>query len=301
MNKSTKKIHIVKPHPDAIEMLRARQLGGPKIAHGFRPNPALNLQQGQGRTLVALQFKNCYLGHWADTDMTNIDRALSGALTDPNLNHVIQQYFPSPVTTHFLGSTLRGDSSLTPASNFDRDAVSRTLASMDLTGIDATNTVICFYLPPGVVLDTHSMRGVGDEKDDKDNSLQGLGGYHGSADLLGKEVLFAVAVYSQAMGRKINGIPFWPDSWKNVVATMYHELNEARTNPDVEKVNRTGDDKYLGWYSPAQGGGEIGDIPLNEAGSNLGLVLVEVPLVAGGTAPIQLMWSNEVSGPCGPY
>jgi hypothetical protein len=45
------------------------------------------------------------------------------------------------------------------------------------------------------------------------------------------------------------------------VATFYHELCEARRNPDVEDVIRTGNEK-LGWYSNK--GGEIGDIRMVE-------------------------------------
>jgi hypothetical protein len=32
-----------------------------------------------------------------------------------------------------------------------------------------------------------------------------------------------------------NGIPAFDESWKNVVATFYHELVEARTDADVEQ------------------------------------------------------------------
>ena len=40
---------------------------------------------------------------------------------------------------------------------------------------------------------------------------------------------------------------------------------------------------------------------MEEAGANLGTVMKEVPLSGGnGTVPIQLMWSNAVSGPEGP-
>jgi hypothetical protein len=156
-------------------------------------------------------------------------------------------------------------------------------------------------LPPGVVLTTDADGGVGKLKgdDDEDSSLEGLGGYHGSAHVEDRVIYFAVGVYSQHTSKLRNGIPFWPDPWKNVVATFYHELNEARTDPDVEEFNRTGHPHLIGWYADVDGGGEIGDIPINEAGS-LALVMAEVPLAAGGTAPIQLMWSNAVHGPQGP-
>jgi hypothetical protein len=57
----------------------------------------------------------------------------------------------------------------------------------------------------------------------------------------------------------------------------------------------------LGWYANVKGAGEVGDTPMNEAGPNLNLVMVEVPLANGMSAPIQLMWSNKVHGPQGPF
>lgn len=305
------KLHIVKMHPDALTALRKRHSpGAAKIATGFIPRPALNLVDHGGRTLADLKFVNIYLGNWSSSDISSIDTALSGALTDPSLNHVIQQYFQLPVTTRFLGNAQRSDESLVTGTVYDRDAVHATLASLDLSAYDLATTVICLYLPEGVILDTTSAGpgGVGNEKqravsvggvDGQDNSKQGLGGYHGSAQIGGETVLFAVAVYSDAVGGDINGIPQWPDPWKNIVATMYHELNEVRTDPDVEASMRQNSDGLLGWYSDR--GGEIGDIPMSEAGANLSSVMMEVPLASGGTAPIQLMWSNEVGGPGMPY
>jgi hypothetical protein len=46
--------------------------------------------------------------------------------------------------------------------------------------------------------------------------------------------------------------------------------------------------------------GEIGDIPMSLAGAHLERVVVEAPLAQGGTAPVQLEWSNHVHGPEGP-
>lgn len=308
---TSRKLHIVKMHPDALTALRKRHApGGAKIAPGFTPRTALNLVNHGGRTLADLQYVNTYLGNWSSSDISNIDNVLSSALTDPSLNHVIQQYFQSPVTTRSLGSSQQADGSLVSGAVYDRDAVHTTLASLDLSAYDLATTVICLYLPEGVVLDTRSTGpgGVGNDKqrtvslgglDGQDNSKQGLGGYHGSAQVGGNTILFAVAVYSDAVGGDINGIPQWSDPWKNIVATMYHELNEVRTDPDVEASMRENNDGLLGWYSDT--GGEIGDIPMSEAGANLSSVMMDVPLAAGGTAPIQLMWSNEVGGPGLPY
>ena len=42
-------------------------------------------------------------------------------------------------------------------------------------------------------------------------------------------------------------------------------------------------------------------MPIALAGpGHLSLVMKEVPLTNGGTAPIQLMWSNRDHGPAGP-
>ena len=119
-------------------------------------------------------------------------------------------------------------------------------------------------------------------------SEHGLGGYHGSV----AGHYYAVAVYSEGT----NGIVVFDEPWKNVCATVYHELEEVRTDPDVEDAARTNKTTYLGWYSPR--GGEIGDIPISESGGDLSNVFREVPLANGrGTVPIQLMWSNRDDGP----
>ena len=82
----------------------------------------------------------------------------------------------------------------------------------------------------------------------------------------------------------------------DLLATIYHQLNEARTDPDVDDATRTGDSARLGWYSAK--GGEIGDIPVKEAGTSLALVFREVDLADGsGAVPVQLMWSNKAEAP----
>ena len=60
----------------------------------------------------------------------------------------------------------------------------------------------------------------------------------------------------------------------------------------MDDATRTGDSARLGWYSAK--GGEIGDIPVREAGISLALVFREVDLADGsGAVPVQLMWSNK--------
>jgi hypothetical protein len=300
---------IVKVDPDVLIGLAARKSVKRKLAPGFKAHKELNLTPHGGKTIANLAFRSFYVAgaSWAESDIQNIDTALSGALADPHLNNVLLQYFPgaTAIPVAFQGSAKLPGAA--PAS-FSRDDVNTVLQGLindgTLAGTNYDTTVICLYLPPGSILTTDAAGGVGklgDGEDDKASSLEGLGGYHGSCHIGAQRVYFAVGVYSQFINGKPNGIPIWPDSWKNVVATFYHELNEARTDPDVEEAIRTNSDALLGWYSDAQNGGEIGDIPINEAGANLRNVMVEVTLANGQTAPVQLMWSNAVGGPEGPF
>jgi hypothetical protein len=186
-----------------------------------------------------------------------------------------------------------------------------------LAGSDLSKTVFNFMLPPGTVLNDNTTgpvrkgvdKGNGEKKhsipvDDAVDSLHGLGGYHGSIHLNGQTIYYAVGVYSQveANGTE-NGIAVFDQPWKNVVATFYHELNEARTDADVEDAIRAGNDpsatKFLGWTSKQ--GEECGDYPVFESGNDLSLVFQEVELTSGtGTVPVQFQYSNHVHGPEGP-
>ena len=85
-----------------------------------------------------------------------------------------------------------------------------------------------------------------------------------------KVLYYAVGVYSETLpDGTVNGIPVFDQSWKNVVATFYHELNEARTDPDVEDAIRAGNDPkavdFLGWTSKQ--GEECGDFPVSRSES----------------------------------
>ena len=303
---------IVRVDPGVLINLAAhKKKPGGVFAPGFKPHKALNLKFKGGKTIPSLSFRIVYLGAggWPTSDMGKIDAALSGAMADPHLTNVMQQYYPGapPISTTFLGST-----KLTAAvgATFTRDSVNPVLAGLiadgTLNGVNFDTTAICLMLPPGITLTTDAAGGVGKAKAKGDgdtliSSRKGLGGYHGSCHLGATRVYFAVGVYSQFINGKPNGIPVWPDSWKNVCATFYHELNEIRTDPDIEDAIRNSNDALIGWYSDAKNGGEIGDIPMSEAGVNLRSVMVEVTLSNSVIAPIQLMWSNAVGGPEGPF
>jgi hypothetical protein len=253
------------------------------LAPGFEPTPSLDLQYLGGRTLPALGYRLVYLGDWPERERHSLDIALAAAMTDPGLNDVLAQYFPGkPVTTTFAGSLVHAG--VVPGV-MEKQTIEAFVAQLDER--PSGDVVVCIALPRGTVL---SEGGV--------TSEQGLGGFHGSVHADGTTVYYAVAVYSEGG----NGIVGFDEPWKNVCATLYHELQETRTDPDVEDAIRAGNapdaTKFLGWYSPE--GGEIGDIPIAETHGDIRLVLKEVPLAAGGTAPVQLMWSNRVGGPEGP-
>jgi hypothetical protein len=99
-----------------------------------------------------------------------------------------------------------------------------------------------------------------------------------------------------------NRIPVFDQPWKNVVATFYHELNAARTDPDVEDAIRAGYNPavvtLLGWAS--RKGEECGDFPVFEANPS-SKIFQEVALDGGkGTEPVQFQYSNAVHGSEGP-
>lgn len=227
-----------------------------------------NLEYFGGKTLPRLEWTQVYLGRWTAADRRHLDRAIPAAMADARLNGVLAQYFPGTrVESVFAGS----QAGPVPSPRVDKPAVERIVRTLRLPG------VATLLLPPGVVL-----------MDGDVTSEHGLGGYHGSV----AGHYYAVAVYSEGT----NGIVAFDEPWKNVCATVYHELQEARTDPDVEDAARTGRTSYLGWYSPR--GGEIGDIPIAESGGDLSSVMREVPLADGsGTVPVQLMWSNRDSAP----
>jgi hypothetical protein len=271
---------VLRPGSDAASDFRSAVL-----APGFESHPSLNLRYLGGKTIPRLTWVTVYLGHWDPADCTQLDRALAAAMSDAGLNNVLAQYFAGEeVTARFAGSRSIPDS---PGS-VDQAAVEELVARLDsdgvLAGHDRRSSAMALVLPRGAVL-RHG--GV--------TSEQGLGGFHGSVHVRRggrrrETVYYAVAVYSEGS----NGIVAFHEPWQNVCATVYHELQEIRTDPDVEDAIRAGatpaSERLLGWYSPH--GGEIGD---------MAIVMEQVPLADGsGTVPVQLMWSNAVGGPEGP-
>jgi hypothetical protein len=254
-------------------------------AAGFGQHPELNLRDRAGKIITDLVFTNFFVGGdagWSAQDRNNIDQSLAKAMSDQNLNNVMLQYFrgaPS-ISSTFRPSTVIPDSAQPSLSQPDIEQIVTQLNDNgQLGGFDLGNSVFNFMLPRGKILTI-----------DGASSLEGLGGFHGAVQAGGVRVYYAVGVFSEGG----NGIVAFDQSWKNVVATFYHELNEARTDADVEQGQ-------VAWVNDEAPSAEIGDIPMELAGGNLGSVMVEVPLTDDlGTVPIQLMWSNAVAAPEGP-
>lgn len=291
------------------------------IAPGVQPSPQHDLRFFGGKTVKDLTFTNFYIGGqaaWKQSDIQNVDGTLAASMSDRPLNNVMMQYFgDQQITSTSKPSRVLPGSKPSAFSQGDVEALVRRLRRQgQLKGFDLSSTVFNFMLPSGTVLNTNtSVTRAATSRlarakvnparpEDEVSSLHGLGGYHGSVHPTKKTTIYyAIGVYSESLpdGTE-NGIVAFDAPWKNVVATFYHELNEARTDPDVEDAIKAGNNpngaKFLGWMS--RQGEECGDFPMFEVGSDLNLVMKEVPLVGGGTVPVQFQYSNAVHGPEGP-
>lgn len=286
--------------------------------------PAEDLKYRGGRTIRDLSYVNLYVSgdtQWQAADVERIDASLAAAMRDEHLNNVLLQYFENQTisSTPLPSHPLIGYTPKTVSRGDIQDYASYLHQQGFLQTYDLKNTVFNFLLPPGTVLTAdqssanprvadNGTRSFGTtgllSKDEQIDSTQGLGGYHGSVVTAnGARIYFSVDVYSQRFSNgATNGIPVFNEPWKNVVATLYHQLIETRTDPDVEDANRESSDlnssRSLGWVSDS--GQEVAGIPIS-ANVPLSSVFREIPLANGnGTVPIQLPYSNFVHGPEGP-
>jgi hypothetical protein len=301
--------------------VRANQLTG-----GATPTPNEELRYRGGRIIHNLSYVNLYVSgdtEWSAADVDRIDGSLSAAMRDEHLNNVLLQYYNNhPISSRALPShPLVGYTPETVTRGDIQNYMTYLYQRGFLDPYDLRNTVFNLLLPSATRLraDTQAANAVSEEPgfpaidvESQDNvtvseagdSLAGMSGYHGSVVTDdGGRVYFAVTVYSERLtDGSPNGIPVFTEPWKNVTATLYHQLIESRTDPDVEDAIRDStdlnSDHNLGWVSDS--GLEIGDFPMN---SNIPLssVMREVPLADGsGFVPVQLPYSNFVHGPEGP-
>ena len=245
-----------------------------------------------------MEFQNVYLGgtaSWQASDMASIDAAIKLAMRDKRLNNVMVQYFPGATMTCDVRDSfvLAGSK---PSSLGEPEVQAMAISLFDGGLIKKSSLNSCIFnliLPSGTILKAGTL-----------TSPDGLGGYRGSVHFTraGKAVTiyYSANVYSQvrADGSQ-NGIVAFDKPWKNVVGTLYHELNEFRTDPDVNDAIAHNDGDFLGWNS--RSGREVGDQPIFAAGNKLNLVFQEVKATSSKKfLPIQFMYSNAVHGAEGP-
>lgn len=267
------------------------------IAPGISPAPLEDLLFHGGRVVPQMEFQNLFLGadsDWPEGDRELIDAAISRAMRDRELENVMRQYFPgvSPTCDARPPLTL---TDFKPADLEEPDVQALVVDLFDSRRIkrsDLADTLFNVVLPPGTVL-----------RLDGSSSLNGLGGYHGSVHVQrdGRRftLYYSANVYSERVSAtRENGIVAFDRPWKNVVGTLYHEINEFRTDPDVGDAIRTGSNHFLGWVS--RRGHEVGDQPIAFA-PRLNLVFKEVRARGGAhRVPVQFMYSNAVHGAEGP-
>ena len=299
----------VAPRPGGAKA-RTNIVRNTALAGGVSSSPQEDLKFRGGHTIKDLKYVNIYVGGanaWDPTDFKSIDKALAAAMSDQKLNNVIMQYFgKNQVSAQFIGSYFYPWNPKVVQKS-DLDVQVHNLDSKHaFDGVDLPNTVYNFMLPRGTILGDPS--GGAQQKvtnkaiplADAEDSTGGLGGYHGSVHLNGKTVYYSVGVFSERLPTGgTNGIPVFNQNWKNVVATFYHELQEARTDADVDDAATSPNGMaVLGWTSDS--GNEIGDYPIAEA-TQLLQVFQEISLADGsGTVPVQFIYSNAAHGPEGP-
>jgi len=280
---------------------RWAQLEPDAIAPGIPPDPSADLVFHGGKTVPQMVFQNVFLGgraSWVASDIDQINTAITLAMQDRKLNNVVVQFFDRGVNLTCDARQLLVLEEAKPAQLDEPDVqelVSRLVQQGKVSDSDLGTTIFNLLLPPGAVLAL-----------DQDNSLGGLGGYHGSVHFQhngrSQTAYYSANVFSQTLpGGQANGIPAFDASWKDVVGTLYHEMNEFRTDADVRDAIATGnDDGVLGWMGEQ---GEIGDQPIAMAGQ-LGMlqrVFQEVVSGSGNTSvPVQFLYSNAVQGAEGP-
>ena len=252
------------------------------LAKGFQPQPAWNLKDIGGKTISDLTFVNRYMGGaaaWQLSDTQNIDRALHAAMTDAELQKVMAQYFNEPISSAMLPSAVKRDAAVgaTVYKNTAEKLAAQMHAEGALDGADPASSIINVMLPEGVVLSDDIPMDKPPKGHEAKNTSAGAKARSSSIPTTRPtprtdSAATTAASTWKAASRSTTRWACTPrattasrrstNSWKNVVATFYHELNEARTDADVEDVNADNDDNLLGWYSEA-GQGEIGDLPIN--------------------------------------
>lgn len=267
------------------------------IAPGINPAPLADLIYHGGKTVAQMEFQNVYLGGsaaWHESDITLIDGAIKRVMQHKGLNNVMVQYFPGgriscEVRPSIIVNMPR------PVSLSEPDIQALAIKLFDDNLIDKSGLDACIFnllLPSGTFLSLGTATSQGG----------GLGGYHGSVHFerngQSLTLYYSANVFSEFLpGGVENGIAVFDQPWKNVVATLYHEGCEFRTDPDVSDAIARGSNDFLGWTS--RSGREVGDQPLEAAGDMM-KIFQEIADTGRSRIPVQFMYSNVVHGAEGP-
>ncbi len=152
------RVVILKGSKAAGNLIRSAGIDPKALAPGLSPTPDQDLRFHGGKTIQDLAFANFYVAgatSWDAGDMANIDRALSAAMSDRNLNNVMLQYFNNqPITSTFLGSQKLSGEPPVVVSQGDTEALVRAISDAGmLDGMDLDATVVNLLLPKGT--DSH--------------------------------------------------------------------------------------------------------------------------------------------------
>ena len=265
------------------------------LAPGVTASPQDDLVFRGGKVLPQMGFQNVYLGRSSDFapgDVAAIDDAITRVMRDARLQTIIQQYFPGQTLAYDIAPSVMLEEAR-PNEMDEPDVQNTIIDLLDrhlILATDHDRTCFNLVLPPDTVLTL-----------DGSSSLAGLGGYHGSVHVSRggqpQTLYYSANVYSAVRAGRRNGIPFFRDPWKNVVCTLYHELIEFQTDPDVGDAIRQQDRRFIGFNSNR--GQEIGDQPISA--NALDRVFKEVLTLPGSKpTPVQFMYSNKVHGAEGP-
>lgn len=264
------------------------------LAPGVSASPKDDLVFRGGKTLPKMAFQNIYLGRPSDfaaSDVENIDDAIKRVMRDEQLKNIVQQYFNKPLEYDIAPSVILNENR---ANELDEPDVQNKIIDLFDHNLIATSdldrTIFNLVLAPDTVLKLQGS-----------SSLAGLGGYHGSVHFSRngqtRTLYYSANCYSAIRAGKRNGIPFFSAPWKNVVCTLYHELIESQTDPDVGDAIRQNDRRFIGFNSNR--GQEIGDQPISN--NSLDRVFKEVLTLPGPKpTPVQFVYSNKVHGAEGP-
>ncbi|MFT3842628.1 MAG: hypothetical protein QM723_36900 [Myxococcaceae bacterium] len=218
-----------------------------------------------GKVLDKMDVTPVYVGdYWKTAPGQKIrahnDAAMADLVKNPDVTGIWAQYGVGKATiSPSLGLPMANPKSLS------QDQIEALVKQQVLKGkFDISNhqRVFDLVLPPGCAL----IAG------DGSSSHAGLGGFHGSVKVAGREIYYSAIANPEKVRNELpNSIDFNGNTADGLSIIESHELTEAATDPDVEVAERNNDLSKLAWYDDVttwagrRGKGEIGDIPILNA------------------------------------